>query len=1182
VSRFGCHLLASLLALAAVPAPAANPLPVLLGDLNPLHPTVEQPLLGARPALWTALGGKAVFVANAPATGFEPWVTDGTPLGTFQLADVCPGRCYVAPLFLSVADDALFFLADASGQAPPRELWRTDGTRAGTYGLGVSASSQGTHASTGGRLIFTGCTGADCEPWSSDGTASGTRPIMDLEPGPQGSNPYLMAAAGARVVLATSGGASPGLWGTDGTAEGTVRLEVPGSVGDLGASGSRVFVAASSGLWLTDGTADGTALLDAGLSFAGRVGFKADGAGGVLFVSLGDREVWRSDGTPGGTRQVTETPSGTLAAPEVLGDRVAAAARDLAGVVRLWVSSGGQLAQPIVSGCPAGCPTLEPPFTLVRAGSRLVFVGRDQESGPELWATDGTAAGTQLLEDICPGPCAAGIAGLSSHLGRAFFAAAGAPGEGTELWASDGTVEGTLAASRFAVADAFGAAAGQQFRGVTAANRLFFGAADPEYGLQPWTTNGSPADTRLITVIGSGGFGSLLHGLSAIPDGAAFAACDGEFQRLYRSDGTPEGTVPIPEPEPPVPCRSPAHFRVARAVADHIFLVHTRHLPVHEHASEGALWRVSADGTGWTRLANLAFSLPDFLFEILELVPYRGGIAFLNRGPDAGDFALWTSDGTVAGTRSVALDSGLVFPRELTAAGERLFFVASPNGLGAGDDLWTSDGSDSGTHKLATSLRRGASDFVGLGTWTYFLGDRELWRTDGTPGGTARVRADPVAPEVGFNTGSGLTVFQGALWFSAWTDSGHLGLFRSDGTKAGTAVVHEAVRPNDVTALTELTPVAGQLYFVSETPEHGRELWVTDGTGGGTSLVRDLAPGVRSSLPAGLTGAGERLFFSATDGAHGFELWTSDGTAAGTQMVHDTAPGLFSSFPEQLTASGARLFFTADDALHGREPWVLALPGVGDCVPSAERLCLLGGRYAVEASWRDFAGHAGVGRAAPLTGDTGTFWFFDAANLEVVLKVLDGTRLNGHRWVFYGALSSVEYTLAVTDTLTGAVARYFNPAGNLASVADTRAFGPQGATGAPARVAPRRPPDGGRVKTVRGAAGACVAGPERLCLQGGRFAVSVAWKDFEDRTGVGQARAVTGDTGSFWFFDAANVELLVKVLDGRGVNGKFWVFYGALSSVEYTLTVTDTQTGVSRSYHNPSGRLASRADTDAF
>jgi hypothetical protein len=104
----------------------------------------------------------------------------------------------------------------------------------------------------------------------------------------------------------------------------------------------------------------------------------------------------------------------------------------------------------------------------------------------------------------------------------------------------------------------------------------------------------------------------------------------------------------------------------------------------------------------------------------------------------------------------------------------------------------------------------------------------------------------------------------------------------------------------------------------------------------------------------------------------------------------------------------------------------------------------------------------------------------------------------------------------------------------------------------------------------------------RLCLNQGRFAVEASWRDFQGVTGVGQARFLTGDTGTFWFFAPDNLEVVLKVLDGTGLNGKFWVFYGALSNVEYTLTVTDTTTGLEKTYRNPAGNLASVADTGAF
>jgi hypothetical protein len=93
--------------------------------------------------------------------------------------------------------------------------------------------------------------------------------------------------------------------------------------------------------------------------------------------------------------------------------------------------------------------------------------------------------------------------------------------------------------------------------------------------------------------------------------------------------------------------------------------------------------------------------------------------------------------------------------------------------------------------------------------------------------------------------------------------------------------------------------------------------------------------------------------------------------------------------------------------------------------------------------------------------------------------------------------------------------------------------------------------------------------------------VGVTWKT-ATATGLGTAQTLTGDTGYFWFFDPANVELVVKILDGRSINGEFWVFYGALSNVAYTLTVTDTATGRTKTYSNPQGTLASVADTSAL
>jgi lysophospholipase L1-like esterase len=110
----------------------------------------------------------------------------------------------------------------------------------------------------------------------------------------------------------------------------------------------------------------------------------------------------------------------------------------------------------------------------------------------------------------------------------------------------------------------------------------------------------------------------------------------------------------------------------------------------------------------------------------------------------------------------------------------------------------------------------------------------------------------------------------------------------------------------------------------------------------------------------------------------------------------------------------------------------------------------------------------------------------------------------------------------------------------------------------------------------------CVAGQQTLCLSSGRFKVQVEWRTPVPQVGPGVAKPLTADTGYFWFFSSNNIELVVKVLDARGLNGHFWVFYGALSDVEYTITVTDSVTGRQRVYRNPQGKLASVGDIRAF
>jgi len=112
---------------------------------------------------------------------------------------------------------------------------------------------------------------------------------------------------------------------------------------------------------------------------------------------------------------------------------------------------------------------------------------------------------------------------------------------------------------------------------------------------------------------------------------------------------------------------------------------------------------------------------------------------------------------------------------------------------------------------------------------------------------------------------------------------------------------------------------------------------------------------------------------------------------------------------------------------------------------------------------------------------------------------------------------------------------------------------------------------------------ACTTTSEELCVNGGRFKVKVTFDAPPFPTGVARAVKLTDETGYFWFFSASNVEAFVKVIDGCAYNNSYWVFAGGLTNVHTVMTVTDTTSGVVRTYTNPQGTAFQPVqDTSAF
>ena len=112
----------------------------------------------------------------------------------------------------------------------------------------------------------------------------------------------------------------------------------------------------------------------------------------------------------------------------------------------------------------------------------------------------------------------------------------------------------------------------------------------------------------------------------------------------------------------------------------------------------------------------------------------------------------------------------------------------------------------------------------------------------------------------------------------------------------------------------------------------------------------------------------------------------------------------------------------------------------------------------------------------------------------------------------------------------------------------------------------------------------CTEDDGKLCLNGARFSVTADWTKSDGSTGSGHAIKLTADSGYFWFFDAANIELVVKVLNGCSIgNGAYWVFAAGLTNVQVVLNVTDEKTGVVYPSTNPQGvAYVPIQDTNAF
>ena len=328
--------------------------------------------------------------------------------------------------------------------------------------------------------------------------------------------------------------------------------------------------------------------------------------------------------------------------------------------------------------------------------------------------------------------------------------------------------------------------------------------------------------------------------------------------------------------------------------------------------SREELWKSDGTAAGTVLVAALPAAPSDVLTDWASA---NGRVFFIV--PNGATQTLWSSDGSEVGTRPLheinwpATEAVMPpsDPDHVVAAGDRVYFLHRPDA--ATLELWRSDGTPAGTARVKAFAHSGATtDFSGVdvnGIFYFKLG--ELWKTDGTDAGTTMIDLSPGPADSVLHS---LTNVNGTLFFAGtlFQPGGDAtGVFRSDGTAAGTVQLADIeIEPQTF----EMEVVGDTVYFPgSATDVNQLELWKSDGTGAGTGPVFSPRPGAIN--PHYLTSVGNALYFFVEGGANGAGLWKTNGTDSGTRFIKTVDPlssaGPFPFLPGAAAEAHGKLLF---------------------------------------------------------------------------------------------------------------------------------------------------------------------------------------------------------------------------------------------------------------------------------
>jgi ELWxxDGT repeat protein len=432
-----------------------------------------------------------------------------------------------------------------------------------------------------------------------------------------------------------------------------------------------------------------------------------------------------------------------------------------------WVSDGTSAGTHLIEDInPQVADNGSFPDEFVNFGGRLAFAADDGISGRELWISDGTSGGTKLLADINPGSASSNPNHLFTVNGALYFFATDASGSSKFMrLASPGAAVEALAtlspqpAAPFAECGEDGA--------VAVGTQIYFAADDGKTGLELWTSDGTAAGTHLTADIAAGIFGSDPCYLTVLGTKVYFSAQGPLGNELWSSDGSASGTVEVADISPGAASSNPVGLIVFNAAL---------YFAADDAVHGSELWTSNGTAKGTALVADLVpGSTGSYAYPIGTLNGRLLLQTFVTPTPSSFVSQFWTTDGTTKGTTQVGTYT--FPPAGYSLINGNLVFFAGQNA--AGVEPWVSDGTAAGTHILKDINPNGSSNpswfesFLGATLFEVTdpaLGE-QLWRSDGTTAGTILVSSIPALdPNPSLVTSARHRLAVGATFFIAAND----------------------------------------------------------------------------------------------------------------------------------------------------------------------------------------------------------------------------------------------------------------------------------------------------------------------------------------------------------------------------------------------------------------------------